>query len=238
MLLNAGGGNFTPGGTYSVVAPGWIATGDVNADGHLDIAAPVTTSGMVKILPGNGNGSFAASLSVLMGFQTHAVTIGDIDLDGVADLAVANSNSASISVALGLGNGTFSGAVNFATGSKQSDITICDVNADSKPDVITTNQSASKVTTLFGCFNTGIIDQKNTAVSIYPDPCRSFFYLKCDACDYSVIKIMDARGRCIHEQKLQGSLNRIDLPIISPGVYFVCLSGGADCLRQKLLITD
>jgi FG-GAP-like repeat len=83
-----------------------VAVGDLNGDGHPDLAVANSTDNDVSVLLGDGSGSF----SVPANFSTHtlpySVAIGDVNGDAHPDLAVANSSSNDVSVLL---NGSFVG---------------------------------------------------------------------------------------------------------------------------------
>src|SRR5207245_1554043 len=74
-------------GTYS---PESVAAGDFNGDGVTDLAV---AAGGIKILLGNGDGTFQPPVSYTSDFNTtgisQSVAVGDFNGDGVPDLAAA-----------------------------------------------------------------------------------------------------------------------------------------------------
>ena len=93
---------------------GLIAVADLNEDGKLDVAFPVTgnktphhPSTTVLIFLGDGTGKLVAGTPVTAEEEPHTVIATDLNKDGHLDLAVSNRTSATVSVHLGSGTGTF-----------------------------------------------------------------------------------------------------------------------------------
>jgi FG-GAP-like repeat/Abnormal spindle-like microcephaly-assoc'd, ASPM-SPD-2-Hydin len=125
-----------------------LAAGDFNGDGSLDIAATAINTSNASIFLGNGDGTFAAPLSVSVGPMLlsppyHNVLADDFNGDGKADLAVATDNG--IAVLLGNGNATFQ-AANLIPSLAPSDpsdelLALGDFNGDGKLDVVKGTQT-------------------------------------------------------------------------------------------------
>jgi FG-GAP-like repeat len=136
-------------------APNQVATGDLNADGKLDLAVANTTSpGAVSILLGDGAGGFGTDVAFVTADGPSSVAIGDLDFDGRPDLAVTNHLSASVSVLI---NNTAAGATtpsftrlfpDYETGNGPNEVAIGDVNRDGKPDLVTVNSFSGTVSVL------------------------------------------------------------------------------------------
>jgi hypothetical protein len=99
--LGNGDGTFTlsqtlvGGDNYSVV--GFVAIGDFNGDGKLDIAFPG------RVCLGNGDGTFQPAIFTNM--TGRAIATADVNGDGKLDLITDN-----VSISLGNGDGTFTSA--------------------------------------------------------------------------------------------------------------------------------
>jgi serine/threonine protein kinase/predicted Zn-dependent protease len=145
ILLGNGDGTFQAARTYPVgITPWFVAVGDLNGDGILDLA--VTSGGSLSVLLGNGDGTFQAahSYSVGMSFNNlspaqNSLAIGDLNGDGKPDLAVVNSFGNNVSVLLGNGDGTFPAAPTYSAGSYPINVAVADFNGDGILDLAVTN---------------------------------------------------------------------------------------------------
>ncbi len=149
-------GQFVEPLTYSTGGlPVWVASGDFNGDGKVDLSVanacprPVSpfgceSSGSIGILLGNGDGSFRPEVSVASGGEDpRSITVADLNSDGKLDLVVANLDLSTISVLLGNGDGTFRPAANYGPGSHPVSIAVADVNGDGKLDLATADASTA-----------------------------------------------------------------------------------------------
>jgi hypothetical protein len=137
VLVGNGDGTFqAPRNFYTGGTPCSVAVGDVNGDGHLDIAVANDHGNNVTVLLGNGDGTFPATRNFPVGRAPVSVAVGDFNRDGVPDLVTANSGSDNVSVLLGNGDGTFQPARNFPAGSAPSSVVVGDVNGDGLLDLI------------------------------------------------------------------------------------------------------
>jgi FG-GAP-like repeat len=138
-----------------------MASGDFNRDEKLDLAVAYSNYGsnessFVRILLGNGNGTFRKGARALGGPNPLSVASADFNGDGIPDLVVANSPcypacsyKSSISVLLGNGDGTFQPPARFRVhGQTALQLTVADFNGDGKPDVATVNGNSQNVSVL------------------------------------------------------------------------------------------
>lgn len=151
VLLNVGDGK---GGFRAAAAsaisvtdsPGEIALGDVNSDGHVDLAFVTHDSYAVTLLLGDGKGrlSFAPNSPIVMKEgqhpHTHGLGMGDLNGDGKLDLATVNNADNDVSVAFGDGRGGFTRAPGspFVVGPSPYPLTLGDVNNDGRLDIVAT----------------------------------------------------------------------------------------------------
>jgi hypothetical protein len=106
ILMGDGHGGFTQatGSPFAVGnIPRSVSVGDFNSDGFADLAITDSNDNEVRILLGNGLGSFtqATDSPIAVGGRPYGVSVDDFNGDGIADLAVANLVSATVSILLG-----------------------------------------------------------------------------------------------------------------------------------------
>jgi hypothetical protein len=118
ILLGTGTGTFDPPTSFPSggITPGgpiYVAVGDFNNDGDLDLAVAngnllvVNAPNNVSILLGTGTGTFGPPSNISTGSTPTSIAVGDFNNDGDLDLAVANFTSNSVSIFLGTGTGGF-----------------------------------------------------------------------------------------------------------------------------------
>ena len=128
LLLGNGDGTFQapvaiPAGGTSTA----LAAGDFNGDTDLDLVATnaggLAGDGTVKVILGNGDGTFRPWTAYAAGRLPVAVAVADLDRDGLSDLAVLNltsrpggGDSSTVSVLRGNGDGSFGPRTEFAAG--------------------------------------------------------------------------------------------------------------------------
>jgi hypothetical protein len=106
VLLGNGDGTFSSGHAISLVAacnPDWVAAGDFNADGALDLAAIQNATNTVSFLPGVGDGFFGSKVDYPTGNRPNSVAVGDFNEDTILDLVTCNGVGDSITIFLGQG---------------------------------------------------------------------------------------------------------------------------------------
>jgi hypothetical protein len=147
--------------------PNFVAVGDFNRDGHLDLAVADKSSGNVLVFLGNGDGTFQAAQGYAVGAGPQSIAVGDLNRDGNPDLAVANMDG-TVSVLLGNGDGTFKPMVNYAAGKQPSSVAIGDFNKDGFLDLAVTNLLSNTVSILLGNGDGTFQAAQNYAVTIRP----------------------------------------------------------------------
>ena len=160
VLLGNGDGTFQSAAIYSSGGYDalWVAVGDVNGDGKLDLlvdnycaSSGNCANGTVAVLLGNGDGTFQPAVTYDSGGQyARFVAVADVNADGNPDLLVTNvygtsaGTNGGISVLLGNGDGTFQSAKSYYSGGYEAySAAVADVNADGKLDLVVANQCTS-----------------------------------------------------------------------------------------------
>jgi hypothetical protein len=101
-MTNDGTGNFTNPvpSMNDQIASLYIASHDLNLDGHLDLMI-CRDAGMLAVRLGAGDGSFAPMVSYGTGWLMEDLAIGDFDADGDVDIVTANQIDHNISLLRG-----------------------------------------------------------------------------------------------------------------------------------------
>jgi len=128
--------------------PQSVAIGDLDGDGHADLAVANFSDDKVSVLLNNGDGTFAEDTVYGVGLQPASVAIGDLDGDGHADLAVAIGSRDSVSVLLNNGDGTFGQDTLYGAGDAPRSVAIGDLDGDGDADLAVANNLSDSVSVL------------------------------------------------------------------------------------------
>ncbi len=134
------------------LSPFSITSGDLNADGKLDLAVANVNHDNVSIFIANGVGNFNPPTNFVVGDEPRSVALGDINGDQKLDIVTANFSAGTVSILFGNGLGGVSppGSTAPVPGFNPSTVAIADFNNDSKPDLVVGYLNASIVTILPG----------------------------------------------------------------------------------------
>jgi hypothetical protein len=144
VLLGTGKGAFAPTATFSTDASSYaVSIGDLNGDGHPDLAVAGYSGDEVAVLLGNGDGTFEAPQTFAVGHRPHSIAIADLNNDGKPDLLTADSGADTVSVLLGDGTGGFGSATQYAVGRVPKSIAAGDLNGDGNVDVVVGNTAGN-----------------------------------------------------------------------------------------------
>jgi hypothetical protein len=144
MLLTRGGTFASAVSVPAGTQPNYVAFGDLNGDGRLDMVASVGGDNKIDVFMNNGNGTFAAAVNYSFPDTPLSVSIGDLNGDGKADIVVTTYSSNHVFVLINNGDGTFAPAVGYTTAYYTLESTaIGDLNGDGKADLaVTANNGA------------------------------------------------------------------------------------------------
>jgi len=149
----SGDGTFRPAVAYGAgdetYGYGGFVIGDLNTDGHPDLAVPDFGRSEVAVVPGTGAGTFGPVQRYPIGSNPLSTVIGDFNGDGRPDIAAACSaggnNLGMVSVLLGNANGIFGVDRRVITGAEPSAIEVKDLNGDDYPDIVSANFNSASV---------------------------------------------------------------------------------------------
>jgi hypothetical protein len=127
ILLGNGDGTFATAATVntpSMVNPESIVAADFNRDGNLDLAVidwqdVGLDPDKLWLLPGNGDGTFAAPVLTIPGTRRGYLSYVDLNHDGNLDLVIADEIINGIATLLGNGDGTFQAPAFYAGAAQQ-----------------------------------------------------------------------------------------------------------------------
>ncbi|MEE3037265.1 MAG: T9SS type A sorting domain-containing protein, partial [Bacteroidota bacterium] len=86
----------------------------------------------------------------------------------------------------------------------------------------------------------GIVDQTGMEVLIYPNPAQEHFMIEVVGSNKDEnyeLKIIDSRGRIVHENQFKKSAYFSKSKLIT-GIYYVLISSNESIFRQKLVINE
>jgi hypothetical protein len=165
--------DFTTGTT-----PYFVAIGDIDGDGKLDLAVANANSNTVSVLRNTAtsgtiaSGSFETEVNFETGTGPLNVSIADIDGDGKLDLVVMNYNVSTVSVLRNtttsgkLSSGSFATKVDFAPGFYPSGLTIGDIDGDGKLDLALTNSGSNTISVFRNTATSGTIASGSFATKV------------------------------------------------------------------------
>ncbi|CAF3431179.1 unnamed protein product [Rotaria sp. Silwood2] len=134
----------TPAGTY------FLAVGDLNNDGDLDIVAANNKSASITVFNNNGRGSFGGQRTYSTGgsgSEVNSVILADLDCNGYLDIMAPDFGLNYISIFLNQRDGTFASHVILPTGAGSAPISIATayLNRDRYLDIVVANNRGNNV---------------------------------------------------------------------------------------------
>jgi hypothetical protein len=150
ILLGDGLGAFTPGQAFPLSGDevNFAVAADFNGDGKVDLAitVPDTSTDNVRILLGNGDGTFIAGSSMTLSDGGYFIASGDFNNDGKVDLVLVQGD---ITILLGNGDGTFRTGTTIA-GFGTFSLVVGDFNRDGNLDLAAVGAFSGTMTVLLG----------------------------------------------------------------------------------------
>jgi hypothetical protein len=166
VYIGNGDGTFQTAVNYVTNDPngpnGGLAVGDLNGDGHPDLA--ITASEGLDVLLNNGNGTFGTAAYYDSGHGNAApagdgVAMGDVNGDKHPDVVITNQ-AVGTTIFLNSGSGTFTvgNTVSVPNTGASDNIVLADINNDKKLDIVEVDAFGDVYTFLgkgTGSFSTG-----------------------------------------------------------------------------------
>jgi hypothetical protein len=151
VLRNLGGRRFAPPMKRVTARRAFaVAAGDLNADGHSDLA--VASAGQpvdLTVLLGRGDGTFGPAQRSA-GPRAEDVALADLDGDGRLDVVLATYRPGMVVFRPGRGDGTFGPARRLADGKEPFGLAIADLDGDGDRDVVAADYGADRLLVILG----------------------------------------------------------------------------------------
>ena len=142
VMVGKGDGTFPSSTAYRTGnGASYVALGDLDRDGVLDIVMSSGDAGNTSVLFGNGDGTFTDDTGYTPSGARPRV-LGDLNGDGWLDVIAAGGNPG-LTVLLGQGDGTFSPSLRIAFDA--ADLALADLNGDGRPDIVALTESGITV---------------------------------------------------------------------------------------------
>ena len=150
MLIGDGLGSFStldPGTPVDSLA-NWIAAGDFDGDGKLDLVVTTYFGQSLYVLMGNGDGTFAQPVVQMLSYEFRKVVVADLNGDEKLDLALiaddpSSGNQGTFLVMLGNGDGSFQSPSPHPLPNVPADLAVADLTGEGVLDAVVAEQAAS-----------------------------------------------------------------------------------------------
>jgi FG-GAP-like repeat len=145
--------NFEPPESYYIsdggsgATPYYIAAGDIDADGDIDLITDSNGPGddPTQILWNDGTGSYSLGPVLTSGWGFGQVALGDMDADGDLDVLRANYFSNGVYFFRNNGDGSFSSGTYYSGGGGCLAVLFTDIDGDGDLDFVTINKFGGQI---------------------------------------------------------------------------------------------
>jgi len=135
--------------TYPVGSGPYLALGDLNGDGRLDVITGNFNTNTLTILTNNGSGGFGFFATLTVGKEPGTPLAADVNGDGKVGIFAENYGANTITVLTNNGSGNLGSNATLVVGSGPQNIVAVDVNNDGKLDLICANYTSSGTLTVY-----------------------------------------------------------------------------------------
>ena len=150
VFLGRSDGTLEKGTVYATGhTTGYVAVGDINHDGKLDIITTNAVTAKLEVLVGKGDGSFRAANAIPLPGVARGIVVADFNEDGWADVAVAGSDG-TVYVLMNDRRGGLLPAASYPVSGRGFELVAADVNGDGKIDLCVALTDSSRVAVLLG----------------------------------------------------------------------------------------
>ena len=158
ILLNDGTGNYPSfeifdTGDNSTPSPSEGA--DFNNDGEIDLVVTTAWDNEVRVLTGDGNGSFSDMEIYYTSNGVRGVVCGDFNGDGWDDMLTTNRLDGDISIFMNEGDGTFVQSNMDIAGQDETSCALADANNDGIADIFYASFNSQRLGIMLGDGNGG-----------------------------------------------------------------------------------
>lgn len=153
ILMNDGTGGYGDFEVYDFNAnstPSPSEGADFNNDGEIDIAVTTAWDNEVRVLTGDGTGSFSSQETYFTSNGVRGIVVGDFNGDGWDDMLTTNRLSGNISIFLNDGDGTFTESNMDLPNQDENACAMTDANGDGVLDVFYGTYQSQHIGILLG----------------------------------------------------------------------------------------
>ena len=237
-------------------SPMAIVVGDIDGDGHPDLAT-ANNGSTASVLIGRGDGTFGPRREYETATNPSAIAMGDLDGDGHVDLAAAAGFDGSITVLFGDGAGGFRDRTDYGTGGPATGVAIGDFDRDGNLDLAASNLDSNTVCILLNTRAAGLgVDGGPLAgprvlrvIGPEPNPMRGSceFVLSLPAACTLDVGVFDLAGREVrslsrHESIAAGQRRfhwdgrRSSGAPAPTGIYFLRVRAGRETVAKRVAL--
>jgi|GEM_PF-1235712 predicted nucleotidyltransferase len=128
----------------------YLANGDFDNDGDIDIAAVSSSDNLIMIMRNDGSENFVVSSTINVGTDPYGIIARDFNNDGYLDLANTDRGNNEFRISLNDGAGNFLPSATYPTGSDPIQIGGADFDGDGFCDIVTSHFNSFNIYIYFG----------------------------------------------------------------------------------------